>query len=274
MGRRPLLLGLGIFLAGLTPLGAAEERFFLLGSTTTTDYSGLLRHIVPRFTAATGIEVRTVVQGTGQVLKLGERGDIDVLIVHHLEAEERFVADGHGVARHALMVNDFVLVGPPDDPAGVAGAGDVVAALARIGEARSLFISRGDDSGTHRRETSLWQAAGIDPRAWSGRWYRETGDGMGATLNVASALDAYCLTDRATWIAYANKRDLKILLQGGPALINPYGVILVNPQRHPHVRAAEGQAFIDWLLSDQGQEAIASFRIGGEQLFYRANSPL
>jgi len=274
MRRRPLLLGLGIFLAGLTPLGAAEERFFLLGSTTTTDYSGLLRHIVPRFTAATGIEVRTVVQGTGQVLKLGERGDIDVLIVHHLEAEERFVADGHGVARHALMVNDFVLVGPPDDPAGVAGAGDVVAALARIGEARSLFISRGDDSGTHRRETSLWQAAGIDPRAWSGRWYRETGAGMGATLNVASALDAYCLTDRATWIAYANKRDLKILLQGGPALINPYGVILVNPQRHPHVRAAEGQAFIDWLLSDQGQEAIAAFRIGGEQLFYPANSPL
>jgi len=274
MGRRPLLLGLSIFLAGLSPLGAAEERFFLLGSTTTTDYSGLLRHIVPRFTAATGIEVRTVVQGTGQVLKLGERGDIDVLIVHHLEAEERFVADGHGVARHALMANDFVLVGPADDPAGVAGAGDAVAALARIGEARSLFISRGDDSGTHRRETSLWQTAGIDPRAWSGRWYRETGAGMGATLNVASALDAYCLTDRATWIAYANKRDLKILLQGGPALINPYGVILVNPQRHPHVKAAEGQAFIDWLLSDQGQEAIASFRIGGEQLFYRANSPL
>jgi tungstate transport system substrate-binding protein len=274
MGRRPLLLGLSIFLAGLSPLGAAEERFFLLGSTTTTDYSGLLRHIVPRFTAATGIEVRTVVQGTGQVLKLGERGDIDVLIVHHLEAEERFVADGHGVARHALMANDFVLVGPVDDPAGVAGAGDAVAALARVGEARSLFISRGDDSGTHRRETSLWQAAGIDPRAWSGRWYRETGAGMGATLNVASALDAYCLTDRATWIAYANKRDLKVLLHGGPALINPYGVILVNPQRHPHVKAVEGQAFIDWLLSDQGQEAIASFRIGGEQLFYPANSPL
>jgi tungstate transport system substrate-binding protein len=274
MGRRPLLLGLGVFLAGLSPLGAAEERFFLLGSTTTTDYSGLLRHIVPRFTAATGIEVRTVVQGTGQVLKLGERGDIDVLIVHHLEAEERFVADGHGVARHALMANDFVLVGPADDPAGVAGASDAVAALARIGEARSLFISRGDDSGTHRRETFLWQAARIDPRAWSGRWYRETGAGMGATLNVASALDAYCLTDRATWIAYANKRDLKILLQGGPVLMNPYGVILVNPQRHPHVKAAEGQAFIDWLLSDQGQEAIASFRIGGEQPFYPANSPL
>jgi tungstate transport system substrate-binding protein len=274
MRRRSLLLGLSIFLASLSPLGAAEERFFLLGSTTTTDNSGLLRHIVPLFTAATGIEVRTVVQGTGQVLKLGARGDIDVLIVHHLEAEERFVADGHGVARHALMVNDFVLVGPADDPAGVAGASDVVAALARIGGARSLFISRSDNSGTHRRETSLWQAAGIDPRAWSGRWYRETGAGMGATLNVASALDAYCLTDRATWIAYANKRDLKILLQGGPALINPYGVILVNPQRHPHVKAAEGQAFIDWLLSDLGQDAIASFRIGAEQLFYPANSPL
>jgi tungstate transport system substrate-binding protein len=261
------LLGLVLSLTLATPLAGAEERFVLLGGTTTTDNSGLLQHVLPRFTTATGIEVRSLVHGTGQILELGRRGDLDVLIVHHREAEERFVAEGFGLARHEVMANDFLIVGPARDPAQAASAESAAAVLNRIAETKSLFISRGDDSGTHRRELSLWQAAGVDPRAWSGRWYRETGAGMGATLTVAATLEAYSLADRATWLSFANKQDLKVLFQGGVELINPYGVIAVDPRRHPHVRAAEVKIFIEWLLGPAGQEAIASFRIDGRQAF-------
>lgn len=261
------VLGLVLFFATAAPFASAEERFILLGGTTTTDNSGLLRHLLPRFTAATEIEVRSLVHGTGQILELGRRGDLDVLLVHHREAEERFVAEGFGLARHDVMASDFLLVGPASDPTEAASAETAASALTRIAGTKSLFISRGDNSGTHRREMSLWQAAGLDPRIWSGQWYRETGAGMGATLTVAATLDAYSLTDEATWLSFANKQGLKVLFRGGAELINPYGVIAVNPRRHPHVKAAEAQIFIDWLLGSAGQEAIATFRIDGHQAF-------
>jgi tungstate transport system substrate-binding protein len=261
------LLGLALIFATAVPFATAEERFILLGGTTTTDNSGLLRHVLPRFTTATGIEVRSLVHGTGQILELGRRGDLDVLMVHHRAAEERFVAEGFGLARHEVMTNDFLLVGPASDPAQVASAETASAALTRIAGTKSLFISRGDDSGTHRRELSLWQAAGVDPRAWSGSWYRETGAGMGATLTIAATLEGYSLTDQATWLSFANKQGLKALYRGGDELINPYGIIAVNPARHPHIKAAEVRVFIDWLLGPAGQAAIASFRIDGHQAF-------
>jgi tungstate transport system substrate-binding protein len=214
-----------------------------------------------------GIEVRVVALGTGQALKLAERGDADVLFVHHPPSEAQFVAQGHGVARREVMYNDFVLVGPAQDPAGVNGMADIAAAFARIAAARAPFVSRGDDSGTHKVELGLWQAAGIEVASASGAWYREVGAGMGTTLNAASSLQAYTLTDRGTWASFQNKRGLTIVSEGDPRLFNQYGVILVNPAKHPHVKAAEGQAFIDWLLSEKGQQAIAAFRVQGEQVF-------
>ena len=245
----------------------AAERFITVASTTSTENSGLFDAILPLFLRQTGIAVRVVAVGTGQAIRMAERGDADVLFVHHRPSEERFVAGGFGVERHEVMYNDFVLVGPRDDPAGVRHASDVVAALARIAARQAPFASRGDDSGTYKREMALWQLAGVDALAASGGWYRETGSGMGTTLNIASGMGAYTLTDRGTWLSFNNKGDLEVLVAGDRLLFNPYGAILVNPGRHPHVKAAEGQAFIDWLLSAVGQAAIAAYRIDGEAVF-------
>ena len=246
----------------------AETPTITLASTTSTENSGLFDHLLPRFTAATGIAVRVVAVGTGQALRMARNGDADVLLVHHRASEEAFVAEGYGVRRHDVMVNDFVLVGPGADPAGVRGLDDAAAALAQIAGAGAPFASRGDDSGTHKKERDLWAAAGLDPGAAGGGWYRETGSGMGATLNAAAGMGAYALSDRATWHAFQNKGDLEVLVEGDQRLFNPYGVILVNPARHPHVHAREGQAFIDWLVSDDGQAAIAAYRLDGRQLFF------
>jgi tungstate transport system substrate-binding protein len=249
-------------------VAAEQPRYLTVASTTSTENSGLFRHILPRFTAQSGIEVRVVALGTGQALDVGRRGDADVVFVHDEAAELAFVSEGHGVDRREVMYNDFVLVGPAADPARVAGSRDVSAALATISAAKSPFVSRGDNSGTHATELRLWRAAGIDTAPGKGTWYRETGSGMGATLNTAAAMGAYTLSDRATWLAFANRNELRVLVEGDPRLFNQYGVILVNPARHPHVKAADARSFMDWLVSDAGQSAIAGFRIRGEQAFY------
>ncbi len=248
----------------------AQDRFITVASTTSTEQSGLFGHILPMFEEKTGIEVRVVAQGTGQALETGRRGDADVVFVHSRPAEETFVAEGYGVERVDVMYNDFVIVGPSDGPAGVAGTSDVVAALAAIAEAEATFASRGDDSGTHQAELRLWAEAGIAPE---GAWYRELGSGMGPTLNTAAQLPAYVLTDRGTWLSFANRGPLEIVVEGDERLFNPYGVILVSPERHPHVKAEAGQAFIDWLVSDEGQQAIAGYAINGEQLFFPNAEP-
>jgi len=246
----------------------AEERFITVASTTSTQNSGLFDYLLPLFQKQTGIEVRVVAVGTGQAIQLGERGDADVLLVHHRPSEEKFVQDGHGVKRFEVMYNDFIIVGPKADPAGIRGQHDPVAALQKIAAAKAPFASRGDDSGTHKLELELWKAANVDSKAASGQWYRETGSGMGATLNTASGLDAYTLTDRASWISFKNKGGLEVLVQDNPRLFNQYGVILVNPAKHPTVKVKDGQIFIDWLLSADGQKAIASFKVDGQQLFF------
>jgi tungstate transport system substrate-binding protein len=246
----------------------AWAEYIIVQSTTSTQNSGLLDAILPQFTAETGIEVRVVAVGTGQAIKNAQNGDGDVLLVHAKSAEEKFVAEGWGVERFDVMYNDFVVVGPAADPAGIAGSTDVTAAFARIAETAAPFASRGDDSGTHKAERALWSAAGVDVAAASGGWYRETGSGMGATLNTAVAMGAYALTDRATWVAFGNKGDFGVAVQGDARLFNQYGVILVNPAKHPAVKAAEGQAFVDWLTGPAGQAAIAAFTIGGQQLFF------
>jgi tungstate transport system substrate-binding protein len=245
--------------------GFAKQPFIVLASTTSTENSGLFAHILPRFEKQTGISVRVVAVGTGQAVRIAQRGDADVLLVHHRPSEERFVAEGFGTRRYDVMYNDFVIVGPK--PAQSRGD-NVVDALLRIAGDRRLFISRGDDSGTHKKEMALWAAAGFDPRIASGTWYRETGSGMGATLNVAAALGASTLSDRATWLSFANKRNLEIQVSGDPILHNQYGVIPVNPARHPHVREGLAGDFVGWLLSGAGQAAIASFRIHGQQAFF------
>lgn len=249
-------------------LAEAADRFIILQSTTSTENSGLFKHLLPIFTAKTGIEVRVVAVGTGQAIKNAANGDGDVLLVHDRAAEEKFVADGLGVERFDVMYNDFVIVGPASDPAKMAGGKDAVAAMKKIAALNVPFISRGDDSGTHKAELRLWTAAGVDAKAASGTWYREAGQGMGATLNVAAGSNAYVLSDRATWSAFKNKGELKIVVQGDQRLFNPYGVILVSPAKHPNVKAADGQAFIDWIRSPEGQAAIASFKIEGEQQFF------
>lgn len=261
-----------IALTGLGPLGnAAQEqagRFILLQSTTSTENSGLFKHLLPLFQKKTGIEVRVVAVGTGQAIKNATNGDGDVLLVHDRAAEEKFVAGGHGVKRFDVMYNDFVIVGPREDPAGISGSREAAAALAGIAKSSAAFVSRGDDSGTHKAELRLWTEAGVDVKSQSGTWYREAGQGMGATLNMAAGMNAYALTDRATWSAFKNRDSMKLLVEGDSKLFNSYGVILVNPARHAHVKAAEGQAFIDWLVSPEGQNAIASFHIEGEQQFF------
>jgi len=255
-------------LVACTLSAVAADRFITVASTTSTENSGLFRHLLPLFQQGTGIEVRVVAVGTGQAIELAQRGDADVLFVHHKPSEEKFVAEGSGVARFDVMYNDFVVVGPRADPAGVKGITDVAAALAQVAAKQTTFVSRGDDSGTHKLELSLWKAAGVDVAAASGTWYRAAGAGMGATLNTASGLDAYSLTDRGTWISFKNRGNLAILIEGDGRLFNQYGVMLVNPKKHPHVKATDGQTFIDWLLSDKGQQAIAAFRIEGEQAFF------
>ncbi len=246
----------------------AQDRFIVVQSTTSTQNSGLLEAILPEFTAKTGVEVRVVAVGTGQAIKNAENGDGDVLLVHAKPAEEKFVADGWGVERFDVMYNDFVVVGPASDPSGIAGMTDAVAAFQKIAGSQAPFASRGDDSGTHKAELSLWLLAGVDVGAASGTWYRETGSGMGATLNTGIGMGAYILTDRATWISFGNKGDYQVAVEGDPKLFNQYGVILVNPARHPNVKAEDGQAFVDWLTGPEGQAEIAAYKIDGQQLFF------
>ena len=267
---RPLRVSVAVLvlLAVVAMPAVAAERFITVASTTSTENSGLFGFILPKFQQATGIEVRVVAVGTGQAIKNAERGDADVLFVHHQPSEEQFVAQGFGVKRYDVMYNDYVLLGPQTDPAGLKGTKDIVAALSRIAATAAPFVSRGDDSGTHKLELSLWEAAGIDVKKASGSWYREAGSGMGATLNTASGLDAYTISDRGTWISFKNKGRLGLVVEGDPRLFNQYGVIPVNPAKHPHVKARDGQAFTDWLISDQGQKAIADFRVEGQQLFF------
>jgi tungstate transport system substrate-binding protein len=251
-----------------------QEKSIVVASTTSTQDSGLFGHILPLVKAATGIEVRVVAQGTGQALDTGRRGDADVLFVHAKAQEEEFVADGFGVKRFPVMYNDFVLIGPKSDPAGIKGMGDIAAALQAIKAKAAPFISRGDRSGTHIAELDLWKAASVDIAKDKGPWYKEIGQGMGAALNTASASNAYVLSDRGTWIAFKNRGELDIVIQGDKRLFNQYGVMLVNPAKHPHVKKELGQAFIDWLVSAAGQKAIADYKIEGQQLFFpNANVP-
>ncbi|MBR0654084.1 substrate-binding domain-containing protein [Plastoroseomonas arctica] len=246
----------------------AQERSITIASTTSTEQSGLFGHLLPIFTRETGIAVRVVALGTGQALDVGRRGDADLVFVHDRPAEERFVAEGAGGPRLHVMFNDFVLIGPAADPAGIAGQRDTAEALRRIAAARAPFVSRGDRSGTHAAELRLWQQAGVDPVAGRGAWYREVGQGMGPALNTAAAQGAYILADRGTWLAFRNRQDLRIVVEGDARLFNQYGVMLVNPQRHLHVKVAEAQRFIDWIVAPAGQAAIAGYQINGEQLFF------
>ncbi len=255
------------------PLAWAQQKSITVASTTSTENSGLFKHILPLFKSRTGIDVRVVAQGTGQALDTGRRGDADVVFVHDRVKELSLVKDGAFVNRHDVMYNDFVVVGPKADPAGVAGGKDVAAALKQISAAKAPFASRGDKSGTHAAELRLWQAAGVDAAGGKGSWYRETGSGMGATLNTASAMNAYALTDRGTWLSFKNKGELAIAVEGDKRLFNQYGVMLVNPARHAHVKKEPGQAFIDWLVSAEGQKAIADYKINGEQLFFPNAGP-
>jgi len=243
---------------------ASAQDFITVASTTSTEQSGLFKHLLPEAKKALGFEVRVVAVGTGQALDMGRRGDADVVFVHDKPAEEKFLAEGYGVDRHDVMYNDFIVVGPKDDPAHAKGR-DVVEAFRRIAQARSAFASRADKSGTHSAELRYWKMAGIEPR---GSWYRETGSGMGPTLNTASGMNAYTLADRGTWLSFGNRGDLVILVEGDKRLFNQYGVMLVNPAKHPSVKKAMGQKFIDWLVSPEGQGAIASYRIDGQQLFF------
>ena len=252
----------------------AQDKSIVVASTTSTQDSGLFGHILPLFKAKTGIDAKVVAQGTGQALDTGRRGDADVVFVHAKAQEEKFVADGAGVKRNPVMYNDFVLIGPKSDPAGIKGMTDVAEALKAIKAKGAPFISRGDRSGTHIAELDLWKAAGIDIGKDKGPWYKEIGQGMGAALNTASAVNAYVLADRGTWLSFKNRGDLDILLAGDKRMFNQYGVILVNPAKHPHVKQELGQAFIDWLVSPEGQKAIADYKIEGQQLFFpNANAP-
>jgi tungstate transport system substrate-binding protein len=262
------------FILGAGSVASPEPDFITLASTTSTDNSGLLEHLIPLFRAESGVDVRVVAVGTGQAIRLARAGDADVLLVHDRASEEKFVEAGHGLERVLVMANDFVVVGPSDDPARVRGETDIAVALGRIADANAPFLSRGDDSGTHKAELRLWGAAGVDPGPDSGTWYREAGRGMGATLNSAASMGAYTLSDRGTWLSFGNREGLVIVSEGDPQLENPDGALVVNPQRHPHIKAAQAQAFVAWLVSDAGQRAIADFRVGGEPLFFpRAARP-
>jgi tungstate transport system substrate-binding protein len=264
---RRFLIGLAAGLL-LSAAAIAQDKSIIVASTTSTEDSGLFGYLLPLFKAKTGIAVKVVAQGTGQALDTARRGDADVVFVHARSAEEKFLAEGFGVERYPVMYNDFVLIGPQSDPAGIKGSTDIVAALQTLKSKGIAFISRGDNSGTHIAERALWRTAGIDIAAEKGPWYKEIGQGMGAALNTASAANAYVLSDRGTWLSFKNKGDLVIAVQGDKRLFNQYGVMLVNPQKHPTVKKELGQIFIDWLISPEGQHDIAGYKINGEQLFY------
>ena len=270
--RQALAAAAGIALASLlgsaASAAATPERYITVASTTSTENSGLFGYLLPIFQDKTGIAVHVVALGTGQALDVGRRGDADVVFVHDKSAEEAFVAEGAGIDRRDVMYNDFILIGPKADPAQAANDEDITVALKAIMAVKAPFVSRGDRSGTHAAELRLWADAGIDIATAKGPWYRETGSGMGASLNIASAMNAYLLSDRGTWLAFKNRGDLAILVQGDKRLFNQYGVILVNPARYPQVKRAEAQAFIDWLVSPEGQAAIAGYKIDGQQLFF------
>ncbi len=251
-----------------TFVSSAQEKFITVASTTSTEQSGLFAYLLPIYEQQTGVKVRVVALGTGQALDVGRRGDADVVFVHARAAEEKFLAEGQGVKRYPVMYNDFVLIGPKNDPAKIAGSKDILAALKKIEAAQAPFVSRGDRSGTHMAELDLWKAAGVDIDKSKGPWYRDTGQGMGPALNTAASMGAYVLGDRGTWLAFKNRSDLAILVEGDKRLFNQYGVMLVNPEKHPNVKRDLGQQFIDWLVSPAGQKAIADYKIGGEQLFY------
>jgi tungstate transport system substrate-binding protein len=268
MFNRRIILSLALASFASAAVAQTPERFIVVSSTTSTTDSGLFNHILPLFKAKTGIDVRVVSQGTGQALDTGRRGDADVVFVHAKPQEEKFITDGFGVERKPVMYNDFVLIGPKSDPAGIKGATDIVAALKTIQTKQAPFVSRGDKSGTHSAELSLWKTAGIEGEQLKGAWYREIGQGMGAALNTASALNGYVLSDRATWLNFKNRGELAIVVEGDKRLFNQYGVILVNPAKHTNVKAKDGQAFIDWLISPEGQKAIGDYKINGEVLFF------
>jgi tungstate transport system substrate-binding protein len=275
MNLRNILMGAIVLVTTVAPAGLthAEDKSILVQSTTSTQNSGLYGYLLPLFKADSGITVNVVAVGTGQAIKNAQNCDADVLLVHAKPAEEKFVADGYGVKRFDLMYNDFVIVGPASDPAGIAGGKDAAEALKTIAANKALFASRGDNSGTHKAEKALWKTAGLDPTGASGGWYRETGSGMGATLNAGVGMGAYVLTDRATWISFKNKGDFKIAVEGDKALFNQYGVILVNKDKCPTVKVELGQQFIDWLLSPKGQDAIRGFQVDGQQLFFPNAKP-
>ena len=267
--RRLLLAaGLAAALVGRPEPAPAQAKFITLASTTSTEQSGLFGYLLPKFQEASGIEVRVVAVGTGQALEMGRKGDADALLVHDRAGEDKLVAEGFGIDRRDVMHNDFVLVGPKSDPAGVQGGKDAMAALTQIAQSKVPFASRGDDSGTHRMELRLWKAAGVDVKAAGGDWYRELGQGMGPTLNTAAGMSAYVLADRATWANFKNRQDLAILVEGDARLLNPYGSILVSPAKFPHVKADPARAWHEWLTTEPGQKAIAAYAINGEQLFF------
>jgi tungstate transport system substrate-binding protein len=268
MNRRFTLSLLAGAAALLALPAVAQDKFIVVASTTSTEQSGLFGHILPIFKAKTGIDVRVVALGTGQALDTARRGDADVVFVHDKAAEEKFLAEGFGVDRREVMYNDFVMVGPKADPAKVAGTKDIAASLKKIADAKAPFASRGDKSGTHAAELRLWKMAGVDPDSGKGTWYRETGSGMGPTLNTATAMDAYALTDRGTWLSFKNRGNLGIVVEGDQKLFNQYGVMLVNPAKHAHVKKELGTSFVEWVTSAEGQKAIADYKIGGEQLFF------
>ena len=255
-------------LLGLQGTAAAQKNFITVASTTSTEQSGLFKHLLPVFEKKTGTQVRVVALGTGQALDMARRGDVDVVFVHDKPAEEKLLAEGFGVQRFDVMYNDFVLVGPKNDPARIAGSKDIVDAYKKIAAGGAPFASRGDRSGTHAAELRLWKDAGINPNTGKGSWYRETGSGMGPTLNTASAMNAYAFTDRGTWLSFKNRGDLVIEVEGDKKLFNQYGVMLVNPAKHPHVKKELGQAFVDWMISPEGQLTIAAYKIGPDQLFF------
>jgi len=267
---RRILLLMAAALAWALPWSQvlAQDKYIVVASTTSTEQSGLFSHLLPAFESDTGIKVRVVAVGTGQALDMGRRGDADVVFVHARSAEEKFLAEGQGVKRFPVMYNDFVLIGPKSDPAHVGGGHDIVAALQAIKAAQAPFVSRGDRSGTNIAELKLWKEARIDIARDKGPWYRDTGQGMGPALNSASAMDAYILSDRATWLSFRNRGNLGILVEGDKRLFNQYGVMLVNPDKHPNVKVELGRKFIDWLVSPRGQEVIASYKLGGKQLFF------
>lgn len=261
------IAALGVLLLWST-IAFAQDRTITVASTTSTEQSGLFGHLLPLFEKAEGIRVKVVAVGTGQALDIGRRGDADVVFVHDRPAEDKFMSEGQGVKRFDVMYNDFVVVGPKSDPARISGSKDVVEALRKIATAKAPFISRGDKSGTHAAELRLWKEAGVDLGAGKDSWYREIGQGMGPALNMASSSNAYLLSDRGTWLSFKNRGELAILTEGDKRLFNQYGVMLVNPEKHPNVKAKDGQAFIDWLVSSKGQEAIAGYKVGGEPLFF------